>query len=249
MVDTGVCVPSPTTWPDGTVRLLAVRTPITWDWEIPASASFAGSSVTCTCCSSPPLTSTLATPSIPSRAGSISVWAMRAASDRPSSEVAAIDAMITGELLMLRASTCGWTVAGRRAAWTACSIWVRVSLTSVPNENWAMTSESEFAEVDWTVSSRGTPEIARSMGFVTWSATSAALEPGSGAMTVITGSAMSGSSSCLRLPHAAIPAMNTAAASRSVTLRFATASSDRRLIRDPFGTGGCSQPQPRGRRA
>ena len=45
IVDTGVFVPSPWTWPDGTVRLLAVRTPTTCAWETFALASFAGSSV------------------------------------------------------------------------------------------------------------------------------------------------------------------------------------------------------------
>ena len=56
------------------------------------------------------------------------------------------------------------------------SIAASASLTSVPNANWAMTRAIELAEVDWTVSSRGTPEMARSIGSATWSATSC--EPG-----------------------------------------------------------------------
>ena len=76
--------------------------------------------------------STLATPSSPSSSGLISVCAMRAASARPSWDVAAIEAMITGEALMLSALTCGLTPLGRPAAWMFCSIWARTSLTSVP---------------------------------------------------------------------------------------------------------------------
>ena len=44
------------------------------------------------------------------------------------------------------------------------SIAAVVSLTSVPNENWATTSAIEFDDVDWTVSRRGTPAMARSIG-------------------------------------------------------------------------------------
>ena len=238
IVETGVFVPSPWTWPDGMVMLFAVRTPTTCACDTFALASFAGSSVIATCCSAPPLTSTLATPSMPRRAGWISVWVIRAASLRPSGVVAAMDAMITGDALMLSAATVGSTDGGRFAAWMLCSISARVSLTSVPNENCAMTSAIELADVDWRASSRGAPEIARSIGLVTCSATSAAPAPGSGAITVITGSSMSGRSSCWRLPHAAMPAMNRAAASSSVTLRLATANSERRLMRDPFGWTG-----------
>ena len=86
--------------------------------------------------------------------------------------------MITGEALMLRAVTCGSTVCGRPAFWRFCSIVARVSLTSVPNANWATTRESELADVDWRLSRRGTPAIARSIGLVTCSATSAAPAPG-----------------------------------------------------------------------
>ena len=250
IVDTGVFVPSPWTWPDGMVTLLAVRTPTTCASETFALASFAGSSVTAICCSSPPLTSTLATPSMASSAGSISVWTIRAASLRPSGVVAATDAMITGDELMFRAATVGSTDGGRFAASTFCWISACVSFTFVPTANCAMTRASELADVDWTVTRRGTPEIACSMGLVTWSATSAAPAPGSGAITVMTGSSMSGRSSCLRLPQAAIPAMNSAAARRSVTLRLATAISERRLMRVPFGwtVGSRRTPgRPRGR--
>ena len=143
--------------------------------------------------------------------------------------------MMTGEALMLSALTVGSTVCGRPAAWRLASIAARVSLTSVPKANWATTSDSEFADVDCSASSLGTPEMARSIGLVTCSATSAAPAPGSGAMTVMTGNSMSGSSSCFRLPQARRPATNSAPASSSVTLRLATANSERRLMRGPFG--------------
>ena len=227
--------------------LFAVRTPTICACDTFALASFAGSSVMAICCSAPPLTSTLATPSMPRRAGWISVWVIRAASLRPSGVVAAIDAMMTGDWLMLSAATVGSTDGGRFAAWMFCSMSARVSLISVPNENCATTSAIELADVDWRAWSRGAPEIARSIGLVTWSATSAAPAPGSGAITVITGSSMSGRSSCWRLPHAAMPAMNRAAARSSVTLRLATASSDRRLMRDPFAWRG-GPPRPHDRR-
>ena len=87
-----------------------------------------------------------------------------------------------------------------------------------------MTSEIELDEVDWSASSRGTPEMAFSTGFVTCSATSDEPTPGYAVTTVMIGSSMSGRSSCLRLPQAEIPAMNRAAASSSVTLRLLTAS-------------------------
>ncbi len=53
-----------------------------------------------------------------------------------------------------------------------------VALTSVPNENWVTTSEIELDEVDWMVSSRGTPLMAFSIGFVTCSVTSDEPAPG-----------------------------------------------------------------------
>ena len=93
----------------------------------------------------------------------------------------------------------------------ASSIAAVVALTSVPNENWATTSEIEFDEVDWMVSSRGTPLMAFSIGLVTCSVTSDEPAPGYGVTTVMTGKSMSGRSSCLRLPQAEIPAKNRAA--------------------------------------
>ncbi len=234
IVETGILEPSVVIWPDGKVRLLAASTPVIWPRLTPLSASSSGSSVIRTRCTSPPVTSTLATPSRPRSAGSIVSCVIRAASASPSSVVAAIDAMITGEALMLSALTWGLTVLGRPASCRFCSIAARISFTSDPNENWATTRASELAEVDWSPSSRGTPEIARSIGLVTCSATSAAPAPGSGAMTVMTGNSISGSSSCLRLPQARMPATNRAAASSRVTLRLATANSERWLMQDPF---------------
>ena len=234
IVETGMLEPSLETDPDGKVRLLAASTPVTWAMVTPLAVSFCGSSVIRTRCSSPPETSTVATPSMPSRAGTMSSLATWAASSSPSSVVAAIEAMITGAELMLSAVTDGSTVLGSPAFWRFCSIVARISLTSEPNWNWATTSDSEFADVDWSAWRRGTPEIARSMGFVTWSATSAAPAPGSGAMTVMTGNSMSGRSSCLSPPQANSPAMNSAPASSSVTLRLATANSEMRLMRGPF---------------
>ena len=234
IVETGILSVSVVIWPDGKVRLLAASTPVTCPTEIPLAVSLSGSSVIRTCCSSPPVTSTLPTPSMPSSAGSISALVIAAALFSPSSDVAAMDAMITGDELMLRAVTCGLTVCGSPAFCRFCSMVARISFTSDPNENCATTSDSEFADVDCRPSRRGTPEMARSIGLVTCSATSAAPAPGSGAMTVMTGNSMSGRSSCLRLPQARSPAMNTAPASSRVTLRLETANSDRRLMRDPF---------------
>ena len=138
--------------------------------------------------------------------------------------------MMTGDALMSRELTFGVTFWGSASAATFWAIVAVVALTSVPYANWATTRASELAEVDWIVSRPGTPEIARSIGLETWSATSEAPAPGSAATTVMIGSAMSGSSSCLRLPQAEIPAMNSATASRSATLRLLTASSVSRLI-------------------
>ena len=76
-----------------------------------------------------------------------------------------------------------------------------VSLRSVPKSNWVKTSESEFDDVDCIVSSRGTLASARSIGSVTWVATSSAPAPGSAVMTVTKGSSMSGMSSCWSWPH------------------------------------------------
>ena len=71
----------------------------------------------------------------------MSVRARRAASSRPASPVPEIEAMITGCWLMFRALTCGLTPCGRPTVARFCSIAARVSLTSVPYENWATTSE------------------------------------------------------------------------------------------------------------
>ena len=51
-------------------------------------------------------------------------------------------------------------MAGRPALAMPSSIAAVVSLTFVPNANWATTSEIEFDDVDWMVSSRGTPAMA-----------------------------------------------------------------------------------------
>ena len=234
IVETGILVPSVLISPDGKVRLFAARTPVTWASETPLAAILSGSSVIWTRCSSPPVTSTLPTPSMPRSAGLITFWVTSAAAARPPSDVAAMDAMMTGEALMLSAVTCGVTVWGRPAFWRFASIAARISLTSEPNANCATTRARELADVDCRLLRFGTPEIALSIGLVTWSATSLAPAPGSGAMTVMTGNSMSGRSSCLRLPQARRPAMNMAPASRSTTLRLLTANSDRRLMRDPF---------------
>ena len=110
--------------------------------------------------------------------GTISVRAMSAAASRPSSEVAPMDAMMTGEALMLRADAVVFTPSGRPASAMPSSIAARAALTSVPYSNWAMTRAMELAEVDCTVSSRGTPEMARSIGTATLSATSCEPAPG-----------------------------------------------------------------------
>ena len=258
IVETGMLLPSVVTCPDGNVRLFAARTPVTWASDTPFAASLSGSRVIRIRCSSPPVTSTLPTPSMPRRAGWISFWVTSAAAERPFSVVAAMDAMMTGEALMFRAVTWGVTEAGRPAFCRFCSMAARISFTSEPNENCATTRASELADVDCRPSRRGTPEMARSIGLVTCSATSAAPAPGSGAMTVMTGNSMSGSSSCLRLPQAKMPAMKSAPASRSVTLRLETANSERRLMRDPFAgrmgrgrerVGRWAQGEPRPARA
>ena len=72
--------------------------------------------------------------------------------------------MTTGEALMLRAWTVGVAVAGRFALAMASSIAAVVALTSVPNENWATTSEIELDDVDWMVTRRGMPLMAFSIG-------------------------------------------------------------------------------------
>ena len=110
------------------------------------------------------------------------------------------------------------------------------------------------------VSSRGTPLMAFSIGLVTCSVTSDEPAPGYGVTTVMTGKSMSGRSSCLRLPQAEAPAMNRAAANRSVTLRLLRARRLRRLtsVSPTSGsrggwsvwmwrTGGSSRPRRLGR--
>src|SRR5450759_1654937 len=132
--------------------------------ETPLVAIFVGSSVTTRRLVRPPARSTDATPSRPCRSGTTSVAATFAAAARPSGPLPEMDAMRTGEALMSRELTCGVTFWGSAAF---------VPLTFVPYENWATTMAIEFADVDWTRSRRGMPEIARSIGLATWSATSA----------------------------------------------------------------------------
>ncbi len=177
-MEIGIRCPSDDSWPDGIVRLLAWRSWTTCWLEMLAAASLAGSSVTSTCCSSPPVRSTSATPSTDWTSGTISVRAILAASASPSALVAAIDATTTGDELMLNADTWGVTLAGRPARARFSWIDATVSLTSVPKLNWATTSAIELADVDWRLSSRATPEIDRSIGLVTCSATSSAPTPG-----------------------------------------------------------------------
>ena len=122
IVETGMFVVGDLIWPDGRVRLLAARTPLTWATEIPVAVSLAGSRVTTTSCCRPPVTSTVATPSMPWRAGTISVFADLRRGPRPSWLVPATEAMITGEELMFSAETCGVTLPGSPASWRFCSI-------------------------------------------------------------------------------------------------------------------------------
>ena len=79
---------------------------------------------------------------------------------------------------MFSAETVGVTDAGRPALAMFSWIAAVASLTFVPYVNWATTREMEFEEVDWSVSRRGTPEIAFSIGLVTCSATSDDPAPG-----------------------------------------------------------------------
>ena len=97
------------------------------------------------------MTSARETPSMAAISGTISVRAISAAASRPSSEVAPMDAMMTGEALMLRADAVGSTLSGRPASAMPSSMAASASLTSVPYSNWAMTRAIELAEVDWTV--------------------------------------------------------------------------------------------------
>ena len=94
--------------------------------------------------------------------------------------LAAMDAMTTGEALMLRAWTVGSALAGRFARAIASLIAAVVSFTFVPYENWLTTSEIELDDVDRSSSSRGTPLMAFSIGLVICSATSDDPAPGYG---------------------------------------------------------------------
>ena len=209
--------------------MFAPRTATTCCEDTPADVSLAGSSVTASRVSSPPVRSAFATPSIAAISGTISLRAMVATCSSPSGLVAAIDEMTTGEALMFSAWTVGVAESGRAALASASWIAAVVSGTLVPNVNCVITSEIEFDDVDWISSRRGMAPIARSIGLVTCSRTSEEPAPGYGVTTVTTGNSMSGSSSCLRLPQAEIPATNRAAANRSVTLRLLMARRLRRL--------------------
>ena len=72
IVETGIFVPPSDSWPDGRVRLLAVRTPLIWATLTPLSASLVGSSVMSRRCSRPPVTSARDTPSMAVSSGMIS---------------------------------------------------------------------------------------------------------------------------------------------------------------------------------
>jgi hypothetical protein len=144
-----------------------------------------------------------------------------------------MDAMTTGDALMLRALTVGVTDCGSPRLRTFCSIVACVSLTFVPNENWATMSATEFADVERSDARCATLCMDRSIGLATCSATSAAPAPGNGATTVMTGKSMSGRSSCFSEPQAMIPPTNRAIARSSVTLRCVTASWERRLTCSP----------------
>ncbi len=178
MVETGIFVPSSESCPDGKVRLFAVRTPVIWVTDTPLAATLSGSSVMSRRCSRPPVTSARETPSIAAISGTISVRAISATASRPSSEVAPMDAMMTGEALMLSAEAFGVTESGSPAEAIPSSTAASASLTFVPYSNWAMTRAMELAEVDWIVCRRGTPETARSIGTATCSATSSEPAPG-----------------------------------------------------------------------
>ena len=79
---------------------------------------------------------------------------------------------------MLSALTCGSTEAGRFRLSMFCWIAACVSLTLVPNENWATIRAMEFALVERSEASRGTLWIDCSIGLETCSLTSVAPAPG-----------------------------------------------------------------------
>ena len=193
----------------------------------------------------------------PGGAGTISVRATSAAASRPSWLVPATEAMITGEALMLSAVTCGVTFGGQ-AGGLEVLLDRRAHLLDVG-------PELELGDDDGDRVGRRRGERARAAGRRRWPARSASSparrrrprrRPGTGAMTVMTGKSMSGSSSCLRLPQAEMPAMKSPTASRSVTLRLATESSVRRLTRvllrwrgtQVGAAAGLGRPRRRGRR-
>ena len=158
MVETGVRDPSVESWPDGTVRLLAWRTPTICWLVMPGGGQLGrvegdGDALLEAAGQVGPGDAVDA----PRSRGRSPSGRSRATSSSPPLPVAAIDAMTTGEALMLRAWTVG--VADGRQVRLGDGSWIAavVSLTSVPNENWATTSEIEFDDVDCMTSSRGTP--------------------------------------------------------------------------------------------
>jgi len=167
IVETGTDWPSSGSEPAGKVMLFAWRTPEICDVLIPASASFAGSSVIWIRGVVPPVASAALTPSSAWSSGTTSVCTISAtlSSDAPSFPER--DATMTGEALMFSEETCGETDCGSPTDVRFCSIVARTSFTFVPKENWATTRPRLFADVDWRRSSRGIPEIARSIGSVT----------------------------------------------------------------------------------
>ena len=84
----------------------------------------------------------------------------------------------TGEALMLRAWTVDVAPSGRPAFASDASMAAVVLGTSVPKANWVTTSDTEFDEVVWMSSSRGSAPIVRSIGRVTCSRTSDEPAPG-----------------------------------------------------------------------
>ncbi len=81
-----------------------------------------------------------------------------------------------------------------------------------------------LTELELMCFSRGTFEIERSIGSVTWVETSCALAPGMGVITTRNGNWMSGSSSCFMDAHENAPPRSMASVTRTVTLLFPTAS-------------------------
>ena len=218
MVVTGIDSASDGSSPDGIVTLAAPSAAWICCGFTPRSATAMGSSVIVTRSDRPPLSSTDPTPVIPSSCGMISASAMRprSVSEALPDEMAATT---TGDALMLSAWTSGSTPWGSDSPAIASSIALVASSMSVPYSNWAVTKPMEFADVERTWSMPATDRTARSIGSTTCVATSSAPAAGNGAMTVATGKATSGSSSCFRLPQARTPATKSPPARRKVTLR------------------------------